>query len=288
MKALHSLGKLSQLKYEFAFPGFLPWRGRKKAIMATQKKPAGADPFEDAAHVELAKTYLKMGLREDALAQYRILAQHYTSLGMGDKALKVMALMAKIDSREPGSGKGIPGLKHPMTLKIRGAANGGSEEAAIQEAPINEKEKDPYFDLAAELEIAKSGGTRGYKEIGTSEEAPGCTGNFKELRTTTRTNSMDPNSNYNVGLGCLESGLIDDAIQQFQIAYEKRENPFEAARLLGLCFKEKTMWAEARQAFEKALKVGGISQGDTLAVKCELGLIFKEQGKMEEALELFR
>ena len=48
------------------------------------------------------------------------------------------------------------------------------------------------------------------------------------------------------------------------------------------------MWTEASQAFEKALQVGGISQGDMLAVKCELGLIFKEQGKTEEALKLFR
>jgi tetratricopeptide (TPR) repeat protein len=48
------------------------------------------------------------------------------------------------------------------------------------------------------------------------------------------------------------------------------------------------MWEEACQAFEKALKEDGSSQGNILAVKYELGLIFKEQGKTEEALELLR
>ena len=88
------------------------------------------------------------------------------------------------------------------------------------------------------------------------------------------------------GVACVEAGLIDDAIEQFQIAYEKKQNVFEAAHLLGLCFKEKSMWEEAHQAFAKALRVDGISQQNILAVKYELGLILKEQGKTKEALEL--
>lgn len=256
--------------------------------MATHKRPALADPFENAAHWELAKTYLKMGLQEDALNQVRILAKHYKSSGMEDKALKVMALMARIDSSKPGSGKEITGLKHPMKLKDGGPVIVRSEETAIREAGTNQKGREGYSDLGAELGATESEDTRKHRESETSEEAPGWAVNFKRLRTIPSRSSMDPNSNYNAGMACLKSGFIDDAIQQFQIAYEKREHPFEAARFLGLCFKEKTMWAEAIQAFEKALKVGGISQGDTLAVKCELGLIFKEQGKTEKALDLFR
>ncbi len=288
MKAVYSLQKVSRGKYGFAFPGSLPRAHNRKAVMATHNKLTTEDPFEDTAYLELAKTYLKMGLREDALAQYRILVQHYKSLGMKDKALKVMAVMARIDPSKADIEKKITGLKHFMKVKDRGAPITGPEEGTIPEASLSGKGKEAYFDLGAELEITKSEVTRDYKEIETSDQGPGCAEIFKKLRAISSTSSMGPNSNYNMGLACLELGFIDDAIQQFQIAYEKRENPFEAARLLGLCFKEKTMWAEASQAFEKALKVGGISQGDTLAVKCELGLIFKEQGKTEEALDLFR
>jgi tetratricopeptide (TPR) repeat protein len=256
--------------------------------MATHKKLTRKDPFEDYACLDIAEIYLKMGLREDALAQYRILVQHYKSLGMKDKALKLMAVMAGIDPSKADPEKKITGLKHLTKLKDRGAPITGSEEGTIPEASIRGKGKEAYFDLGAELEIAKPEGTGDYKEIETSEQATGCGEIFKKLREISSTSSMGPNFNYNMGVACRELGFIDDAIEQFQIAYGKRENRFESARLLGLCFKEKTMWAEASQAFEKALEEDGISQGDTLAVKCELGLIFKEQGKTEEALELFR
>ena len=88
--------------------------------MATHKKNTGADSFENAVHLELAKTYLNMGRREDALAQYRILAQHYKASGMEDKALKVMALMARIDSSKPEAGLQLRRYqKHPMREEKR-------------------------------------------------------------------------------------------------------------------------------------------------------------------------
>jgi tetratricopeptide (TPR) repeat protein len=47
-------------------------------------------------------------------------------------------------------------------------------------------------------------------------------------------------------------------------------------------------WDEARQAFEKVLNMEGIPQDKKLNAKYELGLIFNNQGKTEEALELLR
>ena len=117
--------------------------------MATHKNPS-RDPFDDAAYLELAKTYLKMGRLEDALAECKILVQHYQSLGMKDKAARVTALMARIDSGKAGSQKEITGLKPPMRLKAREAANNRSKAAGIQEASNDERGKEAYFDLAAE------------------------------------------------------------------------------------------------------------------------------------------
>ena len=154
-----------------------------------------------------------MGRLEDALAECKILAQHYKSLGMEKKASRVMAFMARIDSGKAGPPEEITGFKPPINLKAPEAARNGPEEA----------------------------GNRG--------------------------------------------ASIDDSIEQFQIAYEKKQNVFEAAYLLGLCFKEKSMWEEAHQAFAKALRVDGISDQNILAAKFELGLILKEQGKTEEALD---
>jgi tetratricopeptide (TPR) repeat protein len=247
--------------------------------MGTHKKLTEADPFEDSAYWELAKTYLKMGLWEEALAQFRILAQHYNSSGMEEKALKVMGLMARIDSSKPGSGKQITGLKHPMKLKDRGAVNARSEEAAIREAPINEKGKGGYFDLGAELETVKSGQTRDQQPIGGGE-------NLRKPTPISSTRSMDPDFDCNPAVEPLEGGRIDDAVEQFQSAYEKKQNVFESSHSLGLGFKKKSQREGAHPALTKASRVDGISREKILAAKFEMGLILKEQGNMEEALDL--
>ncbi len=88
--------------------------------MATHKN-LGRDPFEETAYLELAKTYIQMGQLEDALAECKILAQHYKSLGMEKTAARVMALMARM--RKAGPQKEITILIPPRKLKAPEAAN---------------------------------------------------------------------------------------------------------------------------------------------------------------------
>ena len=249
------------------------------------KDPAGAPVC-----LKLADIYLKMGFREEAFAQYRILFQHYKTLGKKDKALKVMALMAQMHPREADLEKEITGLKQIMKLKSREVEINRPIEAAIPEESFGEERREAYFDLGSELEMVEPAGIIDYKykEIEISEQVNEFKEIFKKLKEARGPGKVDPDWNFNMGVACRELGLIDDAIEHLRVSYEERQNPFEAAYLLGLCFKEKVMWEEALQAFEKALSVDGISQGNILAVRYEMGFIFKEQGKTEEALELLR
>jgi tetratricopeptide (TPR) repeat protein len=251
--------------------------------MLTMKDPA-AEPFS----LELADIYMKMGLREEALAQYKMLFQHYKSLGRKDKALKVMALMAQMHPRKAELKKEITGLEHLMKLKDGEVGIATQRKAVIPEESFGEKRREAYFDLGAELEMAEPEGTGGHKEIEISKKINGLKEIIKKLKEDSGPDLGDPNWNYNLGVACRQLGFFDDAIEHLRVSYEKRQKPFDAAYLLGLCFKEKVMWEEALQAFEKALSVDGISQGNILAVRYEMGLIFKEQGKTEEALELLR
>ncbi len=251
--------------------------------MVTMKDPVG-EPLS----FELADIYQKMGFREEALAQYKILFQHYKSLGKKDKALKVMALMAQMHPREADLKKEITGLEHLMKLKDREVGIVTQRKAVIPEESFGEKRGEAYFDLGAELEMVELEGIGGHKEIEISEKIKGLKEILRKLKEDSGPGLADPNWNYNMGVACRELGFFDDAIEHFRVSYEKRQKPFDAAYLLGLCFKEKVMWEEALQAFKKALNVDGISQGNILAVRYEMGLIFKEQGKTEEAFELLR
>jgi tetratricopeptide (TPR) repeat protein len=253
--------------------------------MAIGKKHTKKEPTPDPVNLDLANIYLKMGLREEALAQYRGLLRQYKALGMNDKALKVMALIDKIS---PGK---TVFEKKKRGLRIKDGATGifGPEKPGIPEDALPQKRTEAYFDLGAELVRLEPDGAKEYKEykeIELLEKEGGFGEIIKELRELGAPGSLNFNFNYHMGVACRERGLIGEAIAQFQIAYEEGQNRFEAAHLLGLCFREKGMWEEARRAFERALQVDGVSSGNQLAVKCELGLILKEQGKTEEALEL--
>ncbi len=97
-----------------------------------------------------------------------------------------------------------------------------------------------------------------------------------------------PDFNYQSGLACRVMGFLEEAVEYFQKAIEKKERPLESLEMLGLCFKEMGRWVEACQAFEQALTLPGITPEKKLEIKYELGLSYKELGRKEEALQLLR
>jgi tetratricopeptide (TPR) repeat protein len=127
-----------------------------------------------------------------------------------------------------------------------------------------------------------------FKEISQADKVFGFEEIFKELKETSGPSAVDPNFNYNLGVASRELGFLEDAIEQFQVALEKNQNPFEAATLMGLCYKEKGQWSKAAQALQKALQIQGIPEKKMIEVKYELGLICKQEGKTEEALGLMK
>jgi tetratricopeptide (TPR) repeat protein len=255
--------------------------------MAIYKQVPKQDPSLDHVYLKIADIYRKMGFLGDALAQYRLLVQFYDRVGKKDKALEIMSLMAEVDSRKSPEQEKIKGFKGDIRIPTSESGTSDQSEAGAEKSP-GEKKKEFSFDLGAELEAAGPTENHGVKEIFTSEKVSGVEEIFKELKETSGPSTVDPHFNYNMGVACRELGRLDDAIEQFQTALNRGQSPFEAASMLGLCFKEKGMWDPARQAFEKALKVPAVSQEKRQQVKYELGLLYKEQGKTEEALEILR
>jgi tetratricopeptide (TPR) repeat protein len=250
--------------------------------MAIYKQVPKQDPSLDHVYLKIADIYRKMGFLGDAFAQYRILVQHYDSQGMKDKALEVLNLMADMDPRKDDLKEKIKKYEHD------GAGSEVREAKPLPAEAPGEEKKGAFFDLGAVLESAEPPPVSGHKEIATMEKIYGFEEIFKELKETSGPSAVDPNFNYNLGVASREMGFLDDAIEQFQIALEKRQNPFDTANMLGLCYKEKGRWDEAAHAFQKAMRMGGVPREKILEVKYELGMVYKKQGRTEEALELLR
>lgn len=253
--------------------------------MAIYKQVPKQDPSLDHVYLKIADIYRKMGFLGDAFAQYRILVNHYDSMGMKEKALEVMGMMAEMDPRkitQKENGQIFYDIIKPQEEGVLNEIDihGGGDAKAEQ--------KIPFFDLSAELDKDEPVELKDFKEISSLEKVYGVEEIFNELKETAGPSLAFPDFNYHMGVACKEMGFFDEAVNQFKIAIDQEQNPFEAASLLGLCFKEKNMLEDARQAFEKALQVKGVSQKKTLEVKYELGLIYRELGRSEEALKLLR
>ena len=262
--------------------------------MAIYKQVPKQDPSLDHVYLKIADIYRKMGFTGDAFAQYRILVQHYDSQNMKDKALEVLSLMADMDPRKTDLKEKIKIYKSSISHQTEGLPAGAPAGAAseppvpVPDPPAGEEGKPEFFDLGAMLESIEAPQTNDSKEISAMEKVYGFEEIFKELKENSGPSAVDPNFNYNLGVASREMGFTDDAIEQFQIALEKDQNPFEAANMLGLCYKEKEQWEEAAGAFRRALQVPGIPRDKLLGVKYELGLVCKELGNKEEALGLLR
>ena len=251
--------------------------------MAIYKQVPKQDPSLDHVYLKIADIYKKMGFLGDAIAQYRILLQHYDSLGQKDKSLEVMALMADMDPRKADGKENVKTSKQTVFFQNTAPIFHLQNETPRPEVLSKKPEKD-YFDLGAELETLEPAKITDYKKINTMEKVYGFEEIFKELKQTSGPSVVDPNFNYNMGVASREMGFWDDAIEQFQIALESGQNPFEAANMLGLCYKEKGLLDEAAKALEKAIKIKEVSGEKLLEVKYELGLIYKDQGRLQEAL----
>jgi tetratricopeptide (TPR) repeat protein len=255
--------------------------------MAIYKQVPKQDPSLDHVYLKIADIYRKMGFLGDAFAQYRILVNHYDKQGRKDKALGIMGLMAELDPRKIALEEKVQIFNEVMILQEVKEGVTDQPEGSEGDGCEGEKRKN-FFDLNAELGMGGPDALGGPKEVSTLEKVYGFKDILKELKEVNSSSLAYPNFNYYMGLACREMGFFDEAVEQLQVALEEGQNPFEAANMLGLLFKEKNRWDEACRAFEKALAVKGIPQEKKLEVKYELGLIYKELGKIEEALQLLR
>lgn len=252
--------------------------------MAIYKQIPKQDPTLDHVYLKIADIYRKMGFTGDALAQYKILLHHYNSRGMPERAREIMDLMLEADPEKNCLGETAgPGAE------TAGRAGAGFEEMP---PPGSEKDatappKDPFFDLGAELGGERTAEVGGPKEVSTRKMS-GFDDILKELKEISGPSTAYPQFNYQMGLACREMGFLDDAIEQFKIAYKKGQSSFEALHLLGLCYKSKGVWEEALGFFEKAEKAKGIPPEKSLEAKYEKGLVFKELGKIDEAMAVMK
>ncbi len=253
--------------------------------MAIYKQVLKQNHGLDQVHFKMADIYRQMGFLGDAFYRYNLLLQRYNIHGNKEKAMEVMGLMAELDPRKftlgetPSQARTLADLPKPNIderKKIEIAAR----------MDLEEEKRGVFYNLGEALEAGSAIELKGDNEIA-MESGFGFKEILAELKETAGPSKAYPNFNFHMGVACREMGFIDEAIEQFQVALEKRQNPFEAAQSLSWCYKEKGWWEEARQTLEKALLLEEITEERTAQIKKDLDLVAKEIEREKEILGRF-
>lgn len=116
---------------------------------------------------------------------------------------------------------------------------------------------------------------------------------FKEELEEGAAAEEDIETHYNMGVAFKEMNLLDEAIGEFQKAYQAAErasnyaNFIQCCTLLAHCFMEKNIPELAVRWLERALKAPGIDREGELALRYEIGAAYDLAGNTAAALNSF-
>jgi tetratricopeptide (TPR) repeat protein len=100
-------------------------------------------------------------------------------------------------------------------------------------------------------------------------------------------------THYNLGLAYSEMELVDEAVEEFQVAAslvapsDGTPRYLQCCNLLGHCFMKKGMPRVAATWFKKGLDAPGHTEDEYQALRYELGTAYEQMGELDRAIETF-
>jgi len=91
-----------------------------------------------------------------------------------------------------------------------------------------------------------------------------------------------------LGLAFMEQGLLDEAIEEFNIASKDKSLVLETLTLISHCYRLKGNMEEAERWLNRAIKLVAPGTDQYFALMFDLGLIYEQTGDLEKALSIYR
>ena len=92
---------------------------------------------------------------------------------------------------------------------------------------------------------------------------------------------------YYLGVAFMEQGLLDEAIDELQVAARDADRTMECYGIIGGLYRQKKEYSEAAKWIEKALSLAGQSSSQMFALKYDLASLYDELKEGDKALPLY-
>jgi tetratricopeptide (TPR) repeat protein len=231
----------------------------------------------------------------------------YIAQGYKDIALDTLAMLEKqfgpnpeIDLRRSQLNPGASGAAAPAAAPTDAVdfssfvSYDAGETGEPPAAPQN-----GAFDLDVNVTMPPEGGPAPAPAKPGKGIDPGLAAIFEEFRIAAEEeeepspSDHDYETHYNLGLAYKEMDLLDEAVEEFQIAAglvvpeDGTPRYLHCCNLLGHCFMQKNLARAAVMWFQKGLAGRGHTQDEYQALRYELGAAYEQLGDLDRAIEVF-
>ena len=111
---------------------------------------------------------------------------------------------------------------------------------------------------------------------------------FKDVESRVKRYPNDLPLRYEYGVLLYKNNKLNEAIQQFQIAYRNPQRRIESIYRLAMCFKKKEQFDLAREQFEKAAAELKEMTNLKKDIYYQLGELHEANGNLDEAIKYFK
>jgi pilus assembly protein FimV len=152
-------------------------------------------------------------------------------------------------------------------------------------APAAAEEREPGFDLAAELNDAFDGDANAGTLSGLSDSGDGFEAVFSAFKKGVKKalSESDHEAHFDLGIAYREMGLFEDAKAEFRAAMRNSDRGIECRHMLGLCCFEQEQFEEAIGEFEQIVGSPSANAEQKLTAQFELGRAWEALGEWERA-----
>jgi len=259
-------------------------KGLKKTIKEYQRV-LDKDPSDLKTRIKLGDLYLRRGNLDKAVKEYFKIGEHYISVELD---LKAIAMFKRILVLNPGM------LDSYYKLADLYYKRGLFGEARLQYHKILEidpKDKKARDGLQMIERKAAKAKTQEKKiaEDTTRERDPVWNAILQELQRqlSAQLREDDYQTHYHLGIAFKEMGLLQKAIEEFQIALADPNLEFYGYLMLGMCYREMNNYDKAIEYLQKGLKIKPLVTKQYEDIYYQLGLTFEESGQAKDALAAF-
>jgi len=204
--------------------------------------------------------------------------------------------VTKKESELLGKDLGLEREKEPSVPEEEGeekltAADLFADTDIIPEIPPEEEES-VYYDLKEkidkELEVLQETYRQQLKGNTTvvEKELADILSEFKK-DVEAKIGREDYESHFNLGIAYLEQGLIDEAVQEFQLVSQDEERAVDSYSAISACFRRRREFRQAIEWIEKALKHSEKESDQSFRLKYEMASVYEEMKEWKKALKLF-